>query len=406
MKFTLSDRTQIISTLGFVQIFAWGSTYYLLAVLTDPIVKDTGWPRMAVTGGLSVGLLAAGTIAALVGRLIQHRGGRSVMAAATVLTTLGLALLSAACSLPVYFLAWGIIGVGMGAGLYDAAFSTLGRIYGADARRAIASLTLWGGFSATITWPITAWLESSLGWRGTCLAYAGLQLLVLLPLCLAFLPRQTRPPPTMHGHGEPSMPGLMRDLRFWLLAVAGTVLSFIFTAWSVLLFSILQATGVPASEAIALGVLIGPAQVGARVLEMVFGSRYHPLWTMLTSTLLITTGFLGLLLHMPAAAALIAYGAGNGIWSIARGAIPLATFGAQDYPVIMGKLATPYSLVAAAAPFVGSIVLEAFGGHMALFALVCASIIPVVCALSLLTLNGQPKPPTKSQGSLQRNEGS
>jgi predicted MFS family arabinose efflux permease len=394
MRLALSDRSRVISALGVVQIFAWGSTYYLLAVLIEPILRDTSWPRIAVTGGISVGLLASGLVAMRVGRLIQTHGGRPVLAGATVLMAAGLALLAAAPNVATFLLAWAVIGTGMGAGLYDAAFSTLGRIYGTDARRAITALTLWGGFASTVCWPISAWLVQGVGWRGTCLAYAVLHLAVLLPICLTFLPRQPRFTPASVEPSGPKAVTPFRDLRFWLLAVAGTVLSFVSTVWSVLLLSILQTRGVGASEAVALGVLIGPAQVGARVVEMALGGRYHPVWTMLTATCLVGLGLLGLLLHLPAAAALIAYGAGIGIWSIARGAIPLAMFGAKDYPGIMGKLATPNMLVAAAAPFIGSLVLQAFGGEVTLFWLSLVSVIPIACALGLLRL--RPRPPDRS----------
>ena len=78
---------------------------------------------------------------------------------------------------------------------------------------------------------------------------------------------------------------------------------------------------------------------------------------MLAATSLVAFGFLGLALHITAAVGLIAYGAGNGIWSITRGALPLALFGPKDYPGIMGKLATRNLLVAAAAPAIGAVAL-------------------------------------------------
>jgi predicted MFS family arabinose efflux permease len=390
MRLALSDQTKVISALGIVQIFAWGSTYYLLAVLIEPILKDTGWPRMSVTAGISVGLLASGLVAMRVGRLIQTYGGRPVLTAATGLMATGLGLLAAAPNIACFLLAWVVIGVGMGAGLYDAAFSTLGRLYGTDARRAITTLTLWGGFASTICWPISAWLVQTVGWRGTCLAYAGLHLFILVPICLTLMPRQVVLAPARVTKGDPQHVQPLRDPRFWLLAAAGMVLSFVSTVWSVLLLSILHTRGVGAAEAVALGVLIGPAQVGARVFEMALGGRYHPIWTMVAATCLVGLGFLGLLLHLPASVALVAYGAGNGIWSIARGAVPLSLFGAENYPRMMGRLATPNLLVAAAAPFLGAMVLDAYGGEVTLLLLTLVSLVPIACALVLLRLRTRP----------------
>src|SRR5215207_9648409 len=127
-------RMVVISTLGLGQILAWGSSYYLLAVLAPPIAADTGWPLPWIVTGLSIGSLTAGVIAPRVGRVIQAHGGRLVMAVGTVLLALGLLGLSLAPSLPLHLLAWVVIGGGMGCCLYDAAFSTLGRLYGQNAR--------------------------------------------------------------------------------------------------------------------------------------------------------------------------------------------------------------------------------------------------------------------------------
>lgn len=98
-----------------------------------------------------------------------------------ILLGTGLALLGLSHSLPIFFTAWIVIGLGMGSGLYDPAFAALGRLYGRNARSAITTLTLFGGCASTVCWPLSAWLDVRLGGRGTCLFYAGVQFLVALP---------------------------------------------------------------------------------------------------------------------------------------------------------------------------------------------------------------------------------
>ena len=97
----LSERTRTISVLGIVQIFAWGSSFYLLAVLAAPVEAETGWSAGLVSGGLSVGLLAAGLVSRRVGRVIQAQGGRRVLS-----TGMGLIALGAAVS---FVVAWAVI---------------------------------------------------------------------------------------------------------------------------------------------------------------------------------------------------------------------------------------------------------------------------------------------------------
>src|ERR1700709_2123022 len=70
-----------------------------------------------------------------------------------------------------------LLGVAIAAALYDPAFATLGRIFGAAARRPITFLTLAGGFASTAGWPTTHVLIETVGWRGTYLVYAALMAL-------------------------------------------------------------------------------------------------------------------------------------------------------------------------------------------------------------------------------------
>ena len=135
--------------MGIGQILAWGSSYYLLAVLAGPMARATGWSDSWIIGALSLGLLTSGLVSPRVGHLIERFGGRPVLASSAVLLATGLLLQALAPNLPVFIVAWFVIGLGMGAGLYDPAFSTLGRLYGEHARSAITQLTLFGGFART-----------------------------------------------------------------------------------------------------------------------------------------------------------------------------------------------------------------------------------------------------------------
>jgi hypothetical protein len=275
----------------------------------------------------------------------------------------------------------------MAASLYDAAFSTLGRIYGHGARGAITALTLWGGFASTVCWPVSAFLVGHLGWRYTCFSYAALHLAVTLPLCWFALPRGVRSAGAAKGDGAQTAADRTgqgaTSLRFWCIALAGMALAVLASILSVHLITILTARGYGFAAAVGLGTLIGPAQVGARVLEMLGRERHHPIWTMLVATTLVLCGFLGLFLDMPASAALVAFGAGNGLWSIVRGALPLAVFGPHDYARIMGRLATPMLLAGAVAPIPGALLIENYGPQGTLMALTAAAVIPCIAAMVL-----------------------
>src|ERR1700729_1633483 len=94
------SRAVVVTALGVTQIFAWGCSYYLIAVLAGPIVADTGWALAWVVGGVSLGLLTAGAISPWVGRAIAALGGRPVLAVSAGFLATGLLALALARSLP------------------------------------------------------------------------------------------------------------------------------------------------------------------------------------------------------------------------------------------------------------------------------------------------------------------
>ena len=122
----LPDRRVVVTAIGVTQILGWGATFYLVSVLAPYIARDTGWTYARVVAGISVALFAGGLVSPRVGRFISSHGGRPVLAIGALQIAAGLVALGTARSYPVYLAAWAVIGAGMGAGLYDAAFSTLG----------------------------------------------------------------------------------------------------------------------------------------------------------------------------------------------------------------------------------------------------------------------------------------
>ncbi len=352
-------RWPVISALGVVQILTWGSSFYLPAVLAGPVVDSTGWPLAWVVGGLSLGLLVAAFASPHVGAAIHRYGGRPVLALAALLLAAGLTTLAFAPALPVFLAGWLLLGLGMACGLYDPAFATLGRLYGAAARPAITTLTLWGGFASTVCWPLSAFLVAHVGWRGACLAYAGLHLAVTLPLILLLIPKPPALPVAAEHHPAGAGPLSARERRAFLLfagvlVLGGAIMSLV----SVHLLTLLQARGVALASAVSYGALIGPAQVGARIAELSFKGRHHPLWTLTAALGLVTLGLILLAIGLPGVGIwLVVYGGGNGIYSIARGTVPLALFGPVRYPLVVGRLARPGLVAQALAPPAGAFLL-------------------------------------------------
>jgi len=384
-----ASRLVTVTALGVAQILGWGTSFYFPAVLAPPIVADTGWPLVWVVSGTSIGLLVAGLIAPRVGTIIDQRGGRPVLALSSLLYAVGLSCIGLAPGLPVYLLGWIVVGGGMGTGLYDAAFAALAKLYGKDARAPITNLTLFGGFASTICWPLSAFFAESFGWRSACLIYAALHLLVCLPLQMAVMPplhqgQDTAAPP--HETSPAALfPALDRNTAMvTLLAAILTISAGVGSIVVVHLMIFLQARGVDFAMAVTLGTLFGPAQVGARVVERLFGARYHPMWTMAASCALMFVGLALLLFGMPLIAlTILIYGGGYGIMWIARGTLPLALFGPERYPSLMGRLALPSLIAQALAPSAGAFFVQTTGADATLSVLTCLAAVNLILMAGL-----------------------
>jgi MFS family permease len=381
----------VVPVLGVTQILAWASSYYLPAVLAAPVAAATGWSLSWVVAGLSLGLLAAGFASPLVGRIIKQRGGRPVLVASSLLLALGLFIMGLAPNVTVFILAWVLMGGGMAAGLYDPAFSTLGRMYGHGARQLITALTLFGGFASTVGWPLSALFVESFGWRGACFGYVAIHLFVTLPLYLFALPREHAGQQGAQSNADGATPAgrgsAVPTKLFVLLAATAMLSSALSTVLSVHLLTLLQARDIALAAAVALGALVGPSQVGARFIESLVGKYHHPIWTKLASVASVAAG-LGLLWGgLPiVAVALIFYGAGIGLESIARATLPLSLFGPDDYAPIMGRLARPSLFAQAAAPSVGAFLIEHAGANATLGAVAIGAGLNVVLAACLFVL--------------------
>lgn len=359
-------RTATVARLGIAQTLAWASTYYLPALLAAPIAKDLGVSVPTVFAAFSCALLVAAGIGPWAGRLIDRRGGRPVLVATSGLAALGLVLLAMAQGPLGLFAAWLVLGVVMGAGLYEAAFATLVRLHGREARSAITGITLIAGFASTVGWPLTAWLEHAWGWRGACLGWAGLHLVIGLPLHLG-IPgtRHADTAPSEVPHEAPPTPALRSRWTPALLAIAFAVTWFTSTAMAAHLPQLLQAAGLGLAAAVLAASLVGPAQVAARITEFFALRRLHPLHAARLAAFAHPLGA-GVLLVVGAPAGLafsLLHGAGNGILTIAKGTLPLVIFGPQGYGAMQGKLMIPARIAQAVAPFAFGLALERFGVH-------------------------------------------
>lgn len=393
MKQVLAGRATgslaVVAGLGTAQTIAWASSYYLPAVLAAPIARDLGLSPTYVFAALSGALVISALLGPRVGHAIDRFGGRSLLASSNGVFAAGLLLLSVAHGVALLISAWMMLGIGMGMGLYEAAFATLTRIYGTSARKAITGITLIAGFASTVGWPLTTWLDAEYGWRAACQIWAIIHICLALPLNLALpraapLDRISRPASEPGPHPERQSETFAMGLLAYMFAAA----SFVSSGVSAILPSMLVAFGATPAQALLAGTLVGPAQVGARLLEAGWLGRFHPLLSARLAMLMNPIGVVALIaggsFFAPVFAVL--YGAGNGIITIARGTLPLMLFGPVGFGKRVGMISLPSRLTGAAAPLVLGLMVE----HIGRGALWISAFASVSAFFALLLLRATP----------------
>jgi MFS family permease len=389
-----SRRTLTVAAIGLTQTLAWGSSYYLPAILADPIAAGLGVPKPLFFAFFSASLLLQAALGPSIGKAIDRQGGRGVLMLSNLVLGAGLLWLASAQGSVGLAGAWVVLGIGMALGLYDPAFATLTALYGREARGPITGITLIAGFASTVGWPLSALLNDSFGWRGACLGWAALNLFVCLPINRFLIPLPPSPLPS--ASPEEAVPAPANGM-FILAFVFGAV-GFATGAMAAHLPRLLEMSGATATTAIAAAALMGPAQVAARLFEFGVLKRLHPLVSTRLALLMHPVGaaVLGVFGAPAAAAFALLHGAGNGLLTISRGTLPLALFGPAGYGLRTGIIVAPARITTAAAPVLFGLLLNAMGTA----ALVVSGGLSVAALASLALLRvqpaGTPAPPAKA----------
>jgi hypothetical protein len=386
-----SGPARAVGVLCITQILSWGALFYPPGLTMPHIAAAHGWSLAQALLGFSIALGVSGLLSPLACGMVERHGGHYVMAGGALIGALGLLILPLIDRYWAYLASWILLGVALACNLYDPAFTALTRIFGMAARRPITLVTFVGGLASTMSWPTTQMLIANGGWRSVYVVFAGVMAFVVAPLYAFVLPRNAvyKPPPVAEGATPIKAATVIpaAGAPFLFMAAGFACHAFMQSGTLAHLLTILQRGGIEAGTAVAIGALFGPAQVLTRIADFVSGGRLHPLWLVRIAVgtmacayiLLVIAGF------SPAIAALFAVmiGAANGVVTIARGALPLALFGAVGYGRIVGRIARPAQICQAMAPFALAYVIDRWSGPAALEILIVVALLSFGCFLAI-----------------------
>lgn len=365
-----------IAALGLTQTIGYGTLYFSFSILTPAIARDFGLPSEWMFGAFSVALLLGGLIAPLAGRWIDRYGAGRVMTIGSLAAALTLVACALAPSGAIFLAALLASEVSSTFVQYGAAFSLLVQRHHDKAQRSIVYLTLVAGFTSTIFWPLTTWLNSVLSWQHIYLIFAAAHFLVCLPIH-AWMSGPSVSESAPHasdregvaaarpdGDGEGLLPPEARRKGFALMAMAFAFQSFVTGAILVHLLPMLQSLGLGLA-AVAVGTVFGPAQVFSRLINIVLGKDVSQITLAFISVAIQPLAIIVLLFSAPSLAGAmvfaVAFGMGNGIYSIVAGTLPLVLFGRRGYGARQGRVMSARLIVGSVAPFAFAVMMERIG---------------------------------------------
>lgn len=391
----MTDMTQLstgwagnVAALGVTTILGYGAIFYAFPILVPSVAAEFGVAPTILFGVFSAGLFLGGILSSRFGGWLDRYGAPRVMAFASVAVAVLFAGMALAPNIWVYAALVITLEAISFLVLYDAAFATLALTVPRGTRQAITRLTLIGGFASTLFWPLTGWMVAEIGWRGCYLVFAGLHLALAVPLH-SWIAGKGRGASVQTDKSAPPAPdwpsvALQQTTRaFWLLGVSFALTAVVIAAFGVHLVPVLLDRGL-GQTAYLVGMAMGPTQVLVRVVDATLWRGFHPLSVALISGSAIAFAVGALLVPSSDVAVALAFavlfGAGQGLASIVRGAVPLALFGPVGLGRRLGQLAGLRNVSAAAAPVLFAVAQQAIG----LTATLWLSLIVALAGLVLL----------------------
>ncbi|MEU7613909.1 MFS transporter [Micromonospora sp. NPDC049204] len=400
---------RIVAALAITSTVGYGILYYTYPVLLRPMAVTLDASTTAVTGALTVSVLAGAVMAIPVGRWLDHHGGRALMTIGSIAATALLVAWSQVQTIGQLYAVMIGIGITGAMVLYEPAFAVIIAWFTPDRRAtALLAVTIVAGFASTIFMPLTGLLAAHLGWRGALLVLAVIHGLLTVPLHALTIrrprtwaaPTPADPNPPGHAQRRAIVKAAMRDARFWILTATFIAQGAATSTMTVHLVGYLISRGHPATFAATATGLLGVLSVTGRL--VLTAARRHLRVTTIVAAVFATQA--AAILTMPlladtrtgAVITVVGFGLGFGITSLATPALLADRYGTTAYASVAGRLAAPVTIAKATAPLAAAVLLHTTGGYMPL--LVVAA---TCCALAAIGMTTRAKAPAPQPSTVQ-----
>lgn len=357
-----------VAALSIGQVLSWAALYYAFSSFVLPMMRALQWDKTTLMGAFTVGLACWGLATYAVGAAIDRGRGRMVLTAGAVLSGLGFLAWSQVSAPWALYAVWALLGSTMAMCLYDPAFNVLTQRYPERYREGITALTLVGGFASTLSFPACESLIQGLGWRWALVVIGAVQLLVVAPLQAWALQGPAPGPrnPNVEGNTDATLHEALRHRTFWLLTLCFTCYAFASAALWAHVMPAFESKGWSSTQALAVVVWIGPAQVLGRLIYA-WAGRHVPLRIVGLFVMMAMPVAMLIFAVASSAMALLAFaalfGMANGLVTIVRGGLVPEYFGRSQIGRISGAMGAMGLLSRAAAPLAAAGLLAVLAGY-------------------------------------------
>ena len=379
----IASPARLVGALAITQTIGYGILYYAFSVFITPMARDLHAGVAELTGAITLAVLVSAVVAPSIGRQLDRHGGRGLMTAGSALGAAAVLAWSQVHNLVQLYLVCAVLGVASAMVLYEAAFAVIVARFDFDAARrarALLAVTVVAGFASSIFLPLTGFLVERHGWRQALVVLAAGYAVTAVPL--HFLAVRSRP--ISAGADRRVVGAALRERPFWLLAAAFLTQTGAVAVMGVLLVTYLIALGHSPLFAATVAGLLGVLSVTGRLVTTGLQGRWPV--ALITAAVFASQGAAALVLPVAgrsvagAICAVVLFGLGFGVGTIARPALLADRYGTAAYATLSGALALPITVSKAVAPLLAAGVAQLAGYPSVMIAVAAA------CGLGALSL--------------------
>jgi MFS family permease len=391
--------------LGVISIIAYGTIQYAFSVLVVPVGQELGWSRTELSLSYSLALVVSGLLGYPVGRWVDRKGARAVLATGAILAGLSLFGLSRIHQLWGWYLLWGGgLGVAGAMTQYPVTFTVVANWFHRRRGSAMALLTVLGGLASPVFIPLAGWLVPRVGWRETLGIFGLAHLCIALPVALAAVRRHPEDV-GLFPDGAPSaaeaattpLTGVgirqaMRRVPLWTLTLTNFVALFGSNALFAHQVAYMIDRGQDPAVAATLAGLVGIVSLPGRYIFNVMSDRFPSQLLLGISQAVLALGVALLALAINTGwliAYLVVYGSAFGTAGALTASVRAEHFGRRAFGAISAVQGYPGLGGAALGPVLAGWIYDHSGSYQVILAVV-ASLYLMSAAAMFLTPKPEP----------------